>query len=109
MYHVALDHTQDALQSFAKALLLGPEYPQAVVRLAEVYLKTKQADLAHGLVNSLTQGRGWDVAEAWFFLAKTCEAQGDRSDRVKECLLFALQLEKCRTCRPLNEVCPRWT
>lgn len=108
LYHDSLGNTSEALQSFAKALLLGPDYAPSVVSLGEHYLRTDQADLAHGLLNPFTQGRGWDVPEAWYLLAKTCQAQGSRPERVKECLLYALTLEKSRTCRPAH-VCPRWT
>lgn len=76
--------------------------------MAELYMARDQADLAHGLLNPLTQGTGWDVAEAWYQLGKVCQAQGGRSERTKECLLFALKLEKGRLCRPLVQVVDRW-
>lgn len=88
--------------------MLSQDYPPAVVHMSELYLKKEQADLAHGLLNPLTQARGWDIAEAWYYLAKVCEAQGGRLERSHECLLFALKLEKGRACRPLHEVIHRW-
>lgn len=97
-----------ALETLSKALVLDPDSAQAVVRLAESFIDSKQYDMAHGLLNSYTQGKGWDVPEAWYFLAKACEGQGGRHARVRECLLYALQLEKGRTCRPLAGAICRW-
>lgn len=97
-----------SLETLIKAVVLNPESAQAVVRLAESYIASKQFDMAHGLLNAFTQGKGWDVPEAWYFLAKACEGQGGRHARVRECLLYALQLEKGRTCRPLPGTISRW-
>jgi tetratricopeptide (TPR) repeat protein len=108
LYHDTMGDQASAIETLAKALVLEPESAQAVVRLAESYIASQQFDMAHGLLNAFTQGQGWDVAEAWYFLAKACEGQGGRHARVRECLLYALQLEKGRTCRPLPGVIPRW-
>ncbi len=108
MYWTASQRNESALDAFLKSLILSPEWPSSVVRLAQLYLTLGQADLAHGLLNPLTQGRGWDVPEAWYYLAKTCEAQGGREDRVRECLVYSLQLENGRTCRSLGNVVDRW-
>lgn len=108
MYWAAAGQSESALEAFLKSLILSPSSPSAAVRLAQHYLVLSQADLAHGLLNPLTQGNGWDVAEAWYFLAKTCEMQGGREDRVRECLVYALELEKGRMVRPLTGVVDRW-
>jgi predicted Zn-dependent protease len=97
-----------SLETLAKAHALDPDSPQAVIRLAETYIQSKEFDMAHGLLNSFTQGKGWDVPEAWYFLAKACEGQRGRHGRVQECLLYALQLEKGKACRPLRGTVPRW-
>jgi len=97
-----------ALKATGKALVLSAEYPPAVIRMSELYLDRQQPDLAHGLLNPFTQGRGWDVAEAWYLLARVCQAQGGRAERARECLLKALQLEKARLCRPLERAVNRW-
>ena len=41
---------------------------------------------------------GWDVPEAWYFLAKMYAFQG-RQDRERECLCFALTLSDNRPLR----------
>lgn len=107
LYHVDMGDRQTALESLAKALVMRPEYPPAVVNLAIVYFKLGQVDMAHGLLNSLTQANGWDVPEAFLWLAQVCEKQ-DRSARAQELLRFALTLERTRTCRPIESVVSRF-
>ncbi|SPO37287.1 uncharacterized protein PSFLO_02760 [Pseudozyma flocculosa] len=57
--------------------------------------------LAEGLLNSVTAGKGWDVAEAWLFLAKAVQ-RCDRTARARECLEYALTLENTKPVRPLR-------
>lgn len=89
-------------------MLLKPDYAPTVVSLAKSYLTTGSVELAHSLLNQLTQSTGWDVPEAWYYLAKVCEAQGGRQERVRECLVYALELEKSRPCRVLSEAVDCW-
>lgn len=58
-------------------------------------------DLAAGFLSDLTRGVGWDVAEAWYFLAKLYRLQG-RKDRERECLSFALKLSEARSARDIG-------
>ena len=58
-------------------------------------------DLAAGLLSDLTKGLGWDVPEAWYFLAKAYKSQG-RRDRERECLSFALSLSETRGVRDIG-------
>lgn len=60
-----------------------------------------EVDLAAGILSQLTRGDGWDVAEAWYFLAKAYGAQG-RREREKECLEFALELSERRGVREMG-------
>ena len=53
--------------------------------------RPETVDLAAGLLENLTNGEGWDVPEAWYFLAKAYKLQG-RRERERECLSFALSL-----------------
>ncbi|KAJ9108884.1 hypothetical protein QFC21_000205 [Naganishia friedmannii] len=108
LYHQTMGDLPLSLETLTKAHALDPDSPQAVVRLAETYIQSKEFDMAHGLLNSFTQGKGWDVPEAWYFLAKACEGQRGRHARVRECLLYALELEKGKACRPLKGTIPRW-
>ncbi|KAJ9101909.1 hypothetical protein QFC19_004990 [Naganishia cerealis] len=64
LYHQTMGDIPLSLETLTKALTLDPDSPQAVVRLAETYVQSKQFDMAHGLLNSFTQGKGWDVPEA---------------------------------------------
>jgi tetratricopeptide (TPR) repeat protein len=56
--------------------------------------------LAEGLLYNLTQGNGWNVSEAWLFLARVMK-ETNRLEKQREYLEFALQLEKAKTIRPL--------
>jgi len=87
-----------ALSAFTKALLLRSDYAPSLVHLAKVYLATDQVELAHSLLNQMTQDSGWDVSEAWFYLGKVCERQG-RMERARECWRYALELEETRPAR----------
>lgn len=113
MFHQACGHVdQDgkpsqALAAFTKSLLLRPDHPPAVVMLARLYLGQGDVDLAHSLLSQLTQDRGWDVPEAWYTLGTVCDKQG-RPSASRESLLYALELERSRTCRPLPDALPAW-
>jgi len=106
MYFAALGNARLAIESFHKALVIEPDHVPASVNLAQQYLAGDNADLAAGLLMSVTQGTGWDVAEAWYFLAKACEKLG-RRERERECLVYALRLEESKPIRPLNKAVPR--
>ncbi|KAJ3560060.1 hypothetical protein NP233_g11081 [Leucocoprinus birnbaumii] len=58
-------------------------------------------DLAAGLLSHLTQGKGWDVPEAWYFLAKAYGVQG-RKEKEVEALRLALQLTEGRGVREVG-------
>jgi hypothetical protein len=91
----------------------------AFVHLTQQYLKPKSTpvtvgsepeemppsqesvDLAAGLLTELTRGLGWDVPEAWYFLARAGKLQG-KLDRERECLSFALSLVEGRCVRDIK-------
>ncbi|RXK37161.1 hypothetical protein M231_05530 [Tremella mesenterica] len=106
-HHVVLNNFEAALPAYTKSILLRPDHPAGIVVLAKLYLSTGQVDLAHTLLNQLTQDTGWDVPEAWYYLGKVCEAQG-RMERSKECLIYALGLEESRPCRRWRDSVDRW-
>lgn len=100
LYYLGLtppDHAA-ALPTFTKAILLRPDHPPSLVNLAKLYLQTGKVELAHSLLNQMTQDAGWDVPEAWFYLGKVCEIQG-RVERSRECWRYALELEETRPVR----------
>jgi len=64
-------------------------------------------EMATGMLEALTRRAvGWDVPEAWYFLAKATGLQG-RKDRQRECLAEALRLEEGRCVRSLKVALPR--
>ncbi|KAK4688880.1 cargo-transport protein YPP1, partial [Tremellales sp. Uapishka_1] len=103
LYQSFLGERESALQAFTKSILLQPDYPVAVTCLAELYLQDGKVELAHGLLNQLTQDQGWDDSAAWYWLARTAKAQG-RRERERECLGYALGLEETKGCRRWREV-----
>ncbi|KAF9267127.1 hypothetical protein L218DRAFT_720524 [Marasmius fiardii PR-910] len=113
LYHLAAGQKQHAMDSLQKALFICPDDVAASVHLSRIYLLptevTKHSeeavpdnvDLVVGLLSHLTQGPGWDVPEAWYFLAKAYGMQG-RRDRERECLDLALNLSEKRGIRDIN-------
>ncbi|KAG9047132.1 hypothetical protein FS837_002963 [Tulasnella sp. UAMH 9824] len=121
LYHSVLGHDALAIESLHKALVIEQDHVAALVHLAQQYLKPppsllstptvpsplkENVDLAAGLLTGLTQGQGWDVPEAWYFLAKACGLQG-RKERERECLIYSLQLQESRCLRPVGVAVPR--
>nr|CDI56249.1 tetratricopeptide repeat containing protein [Melanopsichium pennsylvanicum 4] len=73
---------------------------------AEASLSAKAQDLssvslAEGLLTTVTKGYGWDVSEAWLFLGQAVQ-RSHRSQRARECLEYALQLESTKPIRSLS-------
>jgi tetratricopeptide (TPR) repeat protein len=111
LYYVALGSERRAIESFSKALFISPDDVSAIVHLCRLYLAAAErpstlhpadnVDLAAGMLSELTRGPGWDVAEAWYFLAKAYGMQG-RKDRERECLGYALALSENRPVRDIG-------
>lgn len=115
LYYAALGETDKAIQSLHKALFLQPDHVAAFVYLTQQYLKPRATsagseevppsqesiDLAAGLLTELTRGLGWDVPEAWYFLARANKLQG-KLERENECLSFALSLVEGRAVRDVK-------
>ena len=59
-------------------------------------------ELATGLLNDLTNGDGWDVPEAWYYLAKAAKMQG-RIEKERECLTYALRLAEVTRVREIPD------
>lgn len=111
LYHSALGDDYRAAEAFRKALFIRPNDVAATIYLCRMYLSPttnspdgqdvidmENVDLAAGLLSDLTRGAGWDVPEAWYFLARAYKLQ-DRRDRERECLNFALTLSQTRGVR----------
>ncbi|KAF7361444.1 hypothetical protein MSAN_01177500 [Mycena sanguinolenta] len=113
LYYLALGQTQHAIDAFQKALFINPDDVSASVHMCRLYLTPEgssrsaedevdpnNVDLVAGMLAHLTRGPGWDVPEAWYFLAKAYGMQ-DRKDRERECLSLALQLSEQRGVREI--------
>ncbi|KAH9173803.1 hypothetical protein EDB89DRAFT_2153622 [Lactarius sanguifluus] len=110
LYHTALGNKDRAVQAFNKALFIFPDSIPATVHLSHSYLTLAKEgtsdvdniDLVAGMLSDLTQGPGWDVPEAWYFLGKAHGMRGMR-DRERECLGFALNLADGRPLREFGD------
>lgn len=58
--------------------------------------------MAEGLLVSLTQNGGWATPEAWLYLSKVLQ-QTNRPERQRECLQYALQLERAKPIRSVSQ------
>lgn len=115
LYYIAMNDSYHASEAFRKALFINPDHVPATVYLCQIYLTSEASsttqgekkvdgqnvDLAAGLLSDLTNGPGWDVPEAWYYLAKAYKLQG-RRDRERECLNFALTLSQRRGVRDIT-------
>jgi len=106
----ARDDSVTAQTAFTKALSLAPDHRSAVVHMAHFYLERPELpgglEIAEGLLDTLTQGRGWDLPEAWWLFAKAY-TRTDRHERARDCLRYALDLEESKPIRHLQDAVPR--
>ncbi|KXN92633.1 Putative cargo-transport protein ypp1 [Leucoagaricus sp. SymC.cos] len=116
LYYFALGHRQHAIDALQKALIIDTDDVPATIHLSRIYLTptcqssssslqaqqqlSSTVDLAAGLLSHLTQGKGWDVPEAWYFLAKAYGMQG-RKQKEREALKVALEVSEGRGVREL--------
>jgi tetratricopeptide (TPR) repeat protein len=110
LYYTALDRNREALEAFQKALFISPDHIAACVHLCRIHLSTKSStgavdsdkvDLVVGILGHITRGPGWDVPEAWYYLAKAYGLQG-RKDKERESLTTALALSDQRSIRDIG-------
>ena len=114
-----------AIESLSKALVIDPDNVAATIHLAQLYLlpgscdvsmsqspancettKASGPEMVAGMLDSFTRRAvGWDVPEAWYFMAKATGLQG-RKERQRECLAEALRLEEGRPVRNLKVALP---
>ncbi|KAG2136578.1 uncharacterized protein EDB93DRAFT_1168404 [Suillus bovinus] len=110
LYYMALDRNTEALEAFQKALFISPDDIAASVHLCRIHLSTKSStdtvdsdkvDLVAGILGHVTRGPGWDVPEAWYYLAKAYGLQGLK-DKERESLATALSLSDRRSIRDIG-------
>jgi len=112
LYYYALGDEQKALQALHKALFIAPEHVSAIIHICKIYLSPPspgvdeldpdRVELAAGLLSDLTNGDGWDVPEAWYYLAKAAKMQG-RIEKERECLIYALRLAEVTRVREISD------
>jgi tetratricopeptide (TPR) repeat protein len=96
---------EEALTAFSKAVFLEPHHVQGTVLLARANMLLGKCPLAEGLLRTTTRGRGWNHADAWYYLGNVYR-QTERVDRAKECFWYALDLESTRPIRPFYTLLP---
>ena len=107
------------MDTLQKALFISPDDVPATVHLLKLCLdpevssklrssrsacgvsSNSDVDMAAGILGYLTKGRGWDVPEAWYYLAKAYGMQG-RRERERETLKHALMLSEKRGVRDVE-------
>ncbi|KAG6845844.1 hypothetical protein H0H87_002535 [Tephrocybe sp. NHM501043] len=115
LYYIAHGQQEHAMDAYQKALFIDPDDVSASVHLARLFLSRHEAqeepsntassanvDLVAGMLGHLTRGNGWNVPEAWYYLAKAYGLQG-RKKRERECLDYALALSASRGIREMGE------
>lgn len=112
LYFHAQGDDDKAVEALNKALFISQDYIPATIHLSKLYLTSISprlrsneygaVHLAVGMLEALTHGVGWDVAEAWYLLAKGYGMQG-RKERQRECLVFALSLTEVRGVRDTRD------
>ncbi|RKP35039.1 hypothetical protein BJ085DRAFT_16427, partial [Dimargaris cristalligena] len=90
-----------AIRHFLTGVALGPQDIPTRVHLARAYMRLNKAAIATGLLQEVTRGTGWDVAEAWTLLAQTTLGEG-KVQLANEYLVFALELENAKPIRPFQ-------
>lgn len=109
LYHYALGHERQATQAFQKALFISPDDVSAAVHMSRIYLDSAldgdidmgKIDLTAGLLGYITRSRGWNVPEAWYYLAKAYGLQG-RKEEERECLVRSFKLTEQRCIRDIG-------
>ncbi|KAJ1979192.1 hypothetical protein H4R34_002926 [Dimargaris verticillata] len=89
------------IRHFLTGLALGPDDVPTRVHLARAYLRIGKEAIATGLLQELTRGCGWDVAEAWALLAQIM-LQREKDALASDYLVFASQLESTKPIRPFQ-------
>ncbi|ORZ12440.1 hypothetical protein BCR41DRAFT_99735 [Lobosporangium transversale] len=107
LLYAAQGKQETASVSYSKALALAPYHPACLTRVGRSYLETGSVEMAESMLETTTKSRGWNYAEAWFYLGKVFEAS-DRLARAKECLWYALDLERSRPIRDFTDALPRY-
>ncbi|KAG2206740.1 hypothetical protein INT47_003682 [Mucor saturninus] len=62
---IAQKQPQKAIAAFEKGLVTKPNDVECRVWLAKTYMDLKHLDIAQGILETVTQGNGWDNPSAW--------------------------------------------
>ncbi|KAI9263323.1 hypothetical protein BDA99DRAFT_509951 [Phascolomyces articulosus] len=94
-----------AITAFQKGLVCESNDIECRVGLAKAFEEQGTLEVAEGILELVTRGNGWNCAEAWFYLGEVYR-KTERIERAKDCLLYALELEKTQPIQPFS-VLPR--
>ncbi|KAK9899483.1 hypothetical protein P389DRAFT_143 [Cystobasidium minutum MCA 4210] len=93
--------------AMSKALAIFTDHVPTCLLISKTHLERGNWAIAEGFLDVATQTNAWDSPEAWYLLAKAYE-NTRRRQRAKDCLLYALELEKTRPIRELRVTLPRF-
>ncbi|CAO3612181.1 unnamed protein product [Cunninghamella blakesleeana] len=82
----------EAIEAFQKGLVANPFDTECGLWLARINMEMNDLEVSEGILNALTHGKGWDNAEAWYYLGEIY-SKTDRLSKTKDCLFYALELE----------------
>jgi len=98
-------HSSSSLSSSSAASAADNNAPSSMYSYSTTSpssTSSPDVDLAAGMLSHLTKGRGWDVPEAWYYLARAYGMQG-RKERERETLKIALEFAEGRGVRALGD------
>lgn len=101
------EDVERALLSLTKAVAIQTDHLPTIVIMAKIHLDKGNVAITEGFLDVATQMNAWDSPEAWYLLAKVYE-QTRRSERARECLVYALGLEETRPIRDLRGTLTRY-
>jgi tetratricopeptide (TPR) repeat protein len=106
LYHVAHADRSLAITCLQKSLTFtrSLSHVGAQVHLARLLILDGSLELAEGVLRHVTQTQGWNVAEAWYLLGRCYEAA--QPTKARECLEWALKLEKTKALRDPRRALP---
>ncbi|KAI8062688.1 hypothetical protein BC940DRAFT_308128 [Gongronella butleri] len=99
--HLRLGQHEDATDAFRKGIVADALDMDCRLWLAKTYMERHQMAMAEGLLDTITQGTGWDSADAWFCLGDIYSSS-QRIGQGKKCLFYALELDETQPVQPFN-------
>ncbi|ORX48244.1 hypothetical protein DM01DRAFT_1338707 [Hesseltinella vesiculosa] len=99
--HLRLSQYEDATDAFRKGMVADALDLDCRLWLAKSYMERNQLAMAEGILDTITQGTGWDCTEAWFRLGDIY-GQTQRLQQSKNYLFYALELDETQPIQPFT-------